>query len=258
MSELFEFKPWPKIFRYYGPAVITEKIDGTNAAIHIKQIKLNKPTEVNPDTDVIDLDYATGQTTSIFRVGAQSRTRLITPGEDNFGFAAWVQKNRLALAQNLGEGIHFGEWYGRGINRGYGLGYRAFALFNTSRWRALSFRSLMLEDGVLTCVPVLSELDSFHFGAVHDAIAELDANGSSAVPGFDRPEGIVVYWPQADHMFKYTPFDGDGNKARRAQEAAAMHPKSQVKTEMVEPLSRLGRLFLDSHAVGGDDSDDRG
>ena len=30
-----EFKPWPKISRYNRDIVITEKIDGTNGAIHI-------------------------------------------------------------------------------------------------------------------------------------------------------------------------------------------------------------------------------
>lgn len=32
---MIEFKAWPKIPRLFRDVIITEKIDGTNAAIHI-------------------------------------------------------------------------------------------------------------------------------------------------------------------------------------------------------------------------------
>ena len=66
-------------------------------------------------------------------VYAQSRTRILTPDFDNFGFARWVSENDLLLAK-LGRGLHFGEWWGRGIQRGYGLEGKRFSLFNTHRW----------------------------------------------------------------------------------------------------------------------------
>jgi hypothetical protein len=91
-----EFKAWPKIARLNRRMIITEKIDGTNAAVIVTE---------------------GGQ------VYAQSRTRLITPGKttDNFGFAAWVEQNKVFLAERLGPGYHYGEWWGVGIQRGYGL-----------------------------------------------------------------------------------------------------------------------------------------
>lgn len=101
-----EFKAFPKLQRLSGPAFVTEKIDGTNACVH-----------VDAETWVVT---------------AQSRTRVITPGKnDNFGFAAWVQSNYYALADLLGPGYHYGEWWGQGIQRGYGLKERRFSLFNT-------------------------------------------------------------------------------------------------------------------------------
>jgi hypothetical protein len=69
------------------------------------------------------------------RTPRRSRSRWITPDDDNFGFAAWVEANRDELL-TLGPGRHFGEWWGSGIQRGYGLpkGEKRFSLFNVSRW----------------------------------------------------------------------------------------------------------------------------
>src|SRR5690606_41186225 len=40
MSDVVEFQPWPKIARINKPVVFTEKIDGTNAAIGVRQVPL--------------------------------------------------------------------------------------------------------------------------------------------------------------------------------------------------------------------------
>ena len=102
------FRPFPKVPRLMRPVVVTEKIDGTNASVCV---------------------YPDGT------VRAGSRKRWITPEDDNFGFAAWVRDHAEEL-RGLGEGHHFGEWWGRGIQRGYGLQTRRFSLFNVDRWNA--------------------------------------------------------------------------------------------------------------------------
>lgn len=117
LDELPEFQSFGKISRLNRDITITEKIDGTNGAICIEQVP--------PDHD---------GGTGYFRVYAQSRTRIITPENDNYGFAAWVEKNKNELINALGPGTHFGEWWGQGINRGYGLTGRRFSLFNFERW----------------------------------------------------------------------------------------------------------------------------
>ena len=76
-----QFKCFPKMPRLTREVVITEKIDGTNAQIYINQ---------------------EGE----FFVG--SRTRWITPENDNYGFAKWCLDNKDELML-LGEGRHFGE-----------------------------------------------------------------------------------------------------------------------------------------------------
>lgn len=165
-----EFTAWPKIHRLFRPVVITEKVDGTNAAI------------------LVEDDGS---------VWAQSRKRIITPQQDNYGFARWVSDNSEALVQDLGPGIHFGEWAGHGIQRGYGLDKKWFALFNAPRWRQ------SLDEGQLpervTVVPTLYEGD-FSERAVRAAIDELKEHGSYFGKG--PAEGVVVYHIAANQAFK--------------------------------------------------------
>lgn len=179
---MIEFKAWPKIARLNRDVVITEKIDGTNAAV------------------IVDEDGVT--------VGAQSRNRLITPDQDNAGFAAWVYANAAGLADVLGPGHHFGEWWGSGIQRGYGLkkGERWFSLFNTSRWDD-QYDHEKWEPLGLGIVPILYE-GPFSELFVSRSLAELKHGGSLANHGFMNPEGIVLYHKAANQMFKVT-LEGD-------------------------------------------------
>lgn len=109
-----EFTEFPKMGRLSRNIIVTEKIDGTNAQIEIitldemaqRNLHLSQVTATDP---IAGLAMLTG-----------SRTRYITPGADNFGFAAWAFKNAADLF-TLGHGRHFGEWWGSGIQRGYGL-----------------------------------------------------------------------------------------------------------------------------------------
>jgi hypothetical protein len=100
MSE--EFEAFPKIARLSREIVITEKIDGTNAQIYITKTPVG-------ETDASKWEL---------RVG--SRSRWITPEDDNHGFAKWVFMHMEELIEGLGEGRHYGEWWGSGVQRGYG------------------------------------------------------------------------------------------------------------------------------------------
>lgn len=182
-----EFKPWPKTPRLFREVTITEKLDGTNAAIIISE----DGTEV----------------------AAQSRSRIITPEDDHFGFAAWVYANAGALVDTLGPGHHYGEWWGSGIQRGYGLpkGDRRFSLFNTKRWDAVNTAAV---DG-LEVVPILYQ-GPFSTEKVHGAVHHLRSFGSMASLGFMRPEGVVVYHSASNQVFKVTLEKDDEPKGRAA------------------------------------------
>ena len=193
MTNLIEFKPWPKIARLNREVIVTEKIDGTNAAVGVLEVPQGEwlPSEgaLVPGDDVDYLVYA------------QSRTRIVTPEADNFGFSAWVWENAPSLAADLGVGLHFGEWWGSGIQRGYGLakGEKRFSLFNTSRHAGRRFDTPQL--GV---VPVIYE-GPFSEHAIEAALYDLQNFGSRAAPEFfGKAEGVVVYHTAANQMFKVT------------------------------------------------------
>ncbi|MFG2292039.1 RNA ligase family protein [Streptomyces sp. NPDC048603] len=188
----FEFAPWPKTARLFRDVVITEKIDGTNSAIHVAEDG---------------------------RVAAQSRRRLITPDDDNFGFARWVHDNTADLEHILGPGTHFGEWWGKGIQRGYGIDGRRFSLFNTARWNEVSESGTSMYSraeqsdlcDVVTVVPVL-DAGTFSDARVIDVLAELKRGGSFAASGFMDPEGVCIYHTQTRSVFKVTLDHNDAGK----------------------------------------------
>jgi len=172
-----EFCGFPKIARFSRDIIITEKIDGTNAQVF-----------VTDDGDV----------------WAGSRKRWLTPAMDNFGFAQWVFENHDELLQ-LGPGRHFGEWYGQGIQRNYGLDHRRFALFNVTKWG---------DERPACCdvVPILYQgplkSTALPWTFVDCHMDGLQRHGSFAAPGFMDPEGIVIYHTAANVCFKKT-FEGD-------------------------------------------------
>lgn len=166
MSNNVEFKAWPKMTRENPFSVtITEKMDGTNACIIIQDGEL---------------------------IGVQSRKKLITPENDNYGFAGWVSRNTEELL-NLGDGYHYGEWAGLGIQGNpHNLPEKQFFLFNTHKWAldrpnccqvvATLFRGLMDIDTIPTFLKALEE----------------------GAPEGVKPEGITVFHHALSSYTKHT------------------------------------------------------
>ena len=152
-----EFEAFPKLARLSREIFVTEKIDGTNAQVYVD---------------------AQG------KVFAGSRNRWITPEADNFGFARWVSDNAAELAE-LGEGRHFGEWWGSGIQRRYGMNEKRFSLFNFGRWKGE-------RPDCCDVVPCLYQ-GPFSQTEINACIEKLRVDGSVAAPGFMDPEGIVIF-----------------------------------------------------------------
>ncbi len=180
-----EFKAWPKIARLNREVIITEKLDGTNAAIIIE-----------------DGEF-----------GTQSRNRLITPEDDNYGFSRWAHDNKEALIEMLGEGRHFGEWWGAGIQRNYGLkgNDKRFSLFNLNRYKDVDF-SLLPNVGLVPVIPSVRANGQNQLQDADYAINVLKASGSLAVPGYMNPEGIVVFHTASNSLFKVTCIDDEKPK----------------------------------------------
>lgn len=169
MSEQPVFSEFQKIPRWSRRIIVTEKIDGTNGVVYVS------------DSSVI----------------AGSRTKWITPEHDNHGFAKWVKAHEIELRE-LGVGYHHGEWWGNGINRGYGLanGDKRWSLLNSTKWKdtrpaccgvvPILYDGIMSEDAILNC------------------LTDLEFGGSVAAPKFKPAEGVVIYHVQGNLFFKKT------------------------------------------------------
>jgi hypothetical protein len=219
------FQEFGKIPRFNREVVVTEKIDGTNGQVFIERKFMGSALEYNgsllnlPFTLVLDeseMDDA-GLPTHEFHVWAGSRNRFLTPENDKHGFCDWVWANALELTK-LGEGRHYGEWYGKGIQRGYGLDEKRFMLFNTSRWsdpevrpKCCEVSTVLFKGPMLNLFSDISDCGCCPFSLMDQVIHDLSENGSFHVPGFDRPEGVVLYHHAANQLFKYT-LGGDGHK----------------------------------------------
>jgi hypothetical protein len=199
------FKAFPKIPRLNREIIITEKIDGTNAQVVVWDENKIDPNDISkpygPPPQEIPWLWKGGN----LWVAAGSRTRWVHPSEDNYGFANWVWVHADDLA-NLGHGVHYGEWWGHKIQRGYGLSERRFSLFNTSRWASI-------RPGCCHVVPVLYQ-GPFSKAAVDFIVGHLEGTGSIAAPGFMKPEGVVVYHTAANSLFKVTIEGDDAPKSK--------------------------------------------
>lgn len=185
-----EFMEFPKIARFSREVIVTEKIDGTNAQVCITE----------------DGEFLTG-----------SRNRWITPENDNYGFSRWAHEHREEL-MTLGVGRHFGEWWGAGIQRKYGLtgNDKRFSLFNVQRWCLFGTEpeeipqtnpTIVKKQEVLPpcvgLVPIVwkGTFDKLNVARVMECLLEF---GSQAVNGFMQPEGIVIWHTKANIGFKKT------------------------------------------------------
>lgn len=163
-----DFEEFPKMARLSRRVIITEKIDGTNAQVLIGE-------------------------DGTMRIG--SRSRWITPDDDNYGFAKWATEHAEELRE-LGPGRHFGEWWGAGIQRRYDQSEKRFSLFNAMRWSG---------DRPACCSVVPTLYDGIWTpDAADGAIALLQRFGSQAATGFMKPEGIVMFHVAARVGFKKT------------------------------------------------------
>lgn len=203
MTEFIEF---PKIPRLNRDMLVTEKIDGTNACVVIEETTNDSVDTIYEHGINVILDNGT------YRLYTQSRTRLITPFNDNFGFATWAWDNAEALVRSLQIGRHYGEWWGQGIQRNYGLDHKRFSLFNVKRWGELPFAQYGLDN--VSAVPVLYD-GPFNTDVVNGIVDHLRVHGSVAAPGFSNPEGVIAYHKAGNLLFKVTCEKDDKPKGSR-------------------------------------------
>lgn len=228
------------------------KLDGTNAGVHVL-----------PEG----------------RFVAQSRTRLLTPQSDNYGFAAWVHEHPeyfAGLGPRLGPAIVYGEWCGPGIQKNVAINRidrKLFVVFAIQRGdpQAESTRLVVDPERIAALLPEHPEIRvlpwhgepialDFHDDAglqpgVH-AINELVSAVESVDPwvaehfGIEgRGEGVVLYPVQGGGVR----FDDEGGTDRDHYAALMFKAKGeahrvnrQAKAVQVDPqIAANLREFVD-------------
>lgn len=209
-----EFKKIPRLRR---EVTITEKLDGTNGLVAVYELSdFLSPGFAN------NFQWFTRIGALVIAAGSKSRWLNPSSAGDNYGFCKWVEANAEELAK-LGPGLHYGEWWGQGIQRGYGLTEKRFSLFNTYRWKDNP-------DLPKCChvVPVLYK-GVFHTEVVNQLVEDLKQIGSQAAPGYKDAEGVIVYHDASKQYYKQTCEDDD-------------QPKEQVKLAKTHgPRNSAGR-----------------
>jgi hypothetical protein len=206
-----EFQEFEKISRLNREVIVSEKIDGTNGQVHIR------PAEGSQLEMGYDIQVDIGGVPHYMRAGSRNRWVLHLGTDDNNGFGRWVHQHAHELAA-LGPGAHFGEWWGAGIQRKYGLTEKRWSLFNVGRWVQAGGAPLQEKQAYAPAcchvVPILSV--GIGFDPVIAGLTWLREKGSQAAPGFMKPEGVVAFHTHSRTLFKVTLERDEEHKSQRA------------------------------------------
>ncbi len=197
--------------------IISEKVDGTNGLIEIHNPGSGCSSE---QCTAFPCGVKDCSEEPVIKFG--SRNRYITFNDDNAGFANFfrhyearfkdvaadiVLKELKVSGETLTECQEqyplriYGEWFGSGIQRGYGLKDKFFMPFST----------FYAEKLIEYQVPNIVKPNIMYTGKFSQEIAntcmQTLTNGSLVIPEFKRPEGIVIHFPKYNFRLKQT-FEG--------------------------------------------------
>lgn len=193
-----EFQAFAKIPRYRREIALTEKLDGTSACVVWAPVDA---TAENKEYVLAERELTDQHGVSVgpHWLLAQSRTRFVAPSRliskaDNYGWAQWCDDHADDLMR-LGPGYHYGEFWGYGIQRGYGMAEKHFSLFNVNRWGEG-------KQERPACCDVVPLIGYFTPDKINEQVELLRANGSLASPGYMKPEGVILFHSQSRQYYK--------------------------------------------------------
>ncbi len=183
-----EWRKYPKTTRLSKCRMrITEKLDGTNAAIEIIE-KLDGPNIVLSYSRNRQLGEPKPYTT-VLEDGSEKT--YMSKEYEHFGFREWVKENAKRLSELLPVGIHYGEWCGPGIQKNpLGLPSKRFFLFNGYP----KDTEVEKAQGIgLFEVPTLY-IGKFSIEKIEEVHNDLLSNGTKVFNSIEpkSPEGIII------------------------------------------------------------------
>jgi hypothetical protein len=245
-----EFKPWPKIPSFKNwlkendiselsqPIFCSVKIHGTNAAIGID-----------------------GQ-----KVWAQSRSQIITPVNDNHGFATWLKGHEEWLLERyrerglVGDILIFGEFAGKGIQKGVGVSEmeKFFYIFPDKNFigrlfvnsEKRFFEHLIVKAGLST--------DESRLTTMKDKLDQLVQKIDSCCPFYETMtskqgigEGIVVYNQKNVPLFKVK---GESHTIKNSSTPRVpIDPQLEIETQLQVKFGTAERLTQVYQSLTGGD-----
>jgi tRNA-binding EMAP/Myf-like protein len=201
VAESVQIQSWPSIELLYNLRRSLEAVGETPKITYRAKIKLdgtNGGIQIFPDG----------------RVAVQSRSQIITPENDNLGFAAWVSQN-IDFFAHLASAEHatiFGEWCGKGIQK---------------------------RTAVSECDRKIFAVFAVQFGGESGKLAKLEI----------RPDKIAEFLPKHPDIF-VLPFYGEPiivDFADRAQLESAV----EILNQAVNTVETLDNIYLDQKQLCG-------
>ena len=207
---------------------------------------------------------------------AQSRSRLLSPSDDNMGFGAWVEANRSYFESVQTDGEHliiFGEWCGQGIQKRTSISKvprRIFAVFAIQRlherlatsWlevEPVRIRALLPEHPDVFVLPWAGQPVTMDYGdraslersasTINKLVDEVEACDPWVAETFGVEglgEGVVLYpEPPADEPVVRETYTGLMFKAKGDKHQVVKQKKpAQIDPEVAANVGHFVELFV--------------
>lgn len=276
------FMAWPEIEAFYNVRKFIrvdpgewwrakEQLSGTSTVAYKAKVKLhgtNAAVQVQEDGTIV----------------AQSRTNIITPENDNAGFARWVMSNKETWQKSPGW-IFYGEWCGPGIQKGVAISEipkKVFAVFGARSLLSINDKLMIEPEQLKLLVKDIPDTyvlpwygDSIDINwkqtdeeltknttQINEWVAAVEANDPWVEATFGvkgTGEGLVFYPVSESHLgwdnFQNLVFKAKGEKHKNIKTAAPAQVNPETAASVgafVEMVLTPARLEQGARAILGE------
>jgi hypothetical protein len=270
------FMAWPEIEAFYNirkyTAAHPEILNGNSNVLYMAKVKLHGTNAAV----IVSVDGS---------IYCQSRTGIITPENDNAGFARWVMLNKRDWHQAKGH-IIYGEWCGPGIQKGVAISEIATKSFVVFAAKPLDGSDILIVEpeelsALVAGIPSVYVLPWYWpnvlpidwsqsaeslqapVNVINKGVAAIEAEDPWVKATFGvkgTGEGLVFYPVSEQHLgfanFSNLVFKAKGEKHKNIKTAAPAQVNPEVAASVeafVELVLTPARLEQGATSVGGYD-----
>ncbi|MCU0569125.1 MAG: hypothetical protein MUF49_21435 [Oculatellaceae cyanobacterium Prado106] len=233
IAQNVQLQRWPSVELLYNVRRSLQAVEATPQVTYRAKVKLdgtNAAVQIFPDG----------------RVAAQSRSQVITPEDDNMGFAKWVSQNLdyfAALAQTDHLTI-FGEWCGKGIQSRAAISQidrRVFVIFAMQVIGAIDkvARLEIGSDQIATSLPSHPDIYVLPF---YGSTIDLDFGDSEQLEG-----AIATLNQMVDDVEQVDPWVKETFGIEGIGEGLVFYPQADTQVERLEYAELLFKAKGEKH-----------